>query len=158
MIFFIYFFLSCILCNFLSQQEFPSVKPRQWVWPLPKEQDLCPERCRFLCPKEAPGMTSMITSGVVTCKTVSKGWLFFPLMCKDATGRYSTELFRYQYWKCHWYCKKWQASVLASSWVFTLIWYHVEPDQYVYSVGVVRTWSCHALLGDVRAHWTMLAV
>lgn len=54
------------LCNFLLQQEFPSVKPSWWVWYLLREQVPCPETCHFLCPREAPGMTSMITSGTIT--------------------------------------------------------------------------------------------
>lgn len=59
-------FASLFCCSFLFQQEFPSVKPNCWVSPLLREQVQCQEICRFLCPREPPGMTFMITSGIVS--------------------------------------------------------------------------------------------
>lgn len=52
-------------CYFLHEQEFPSKKLSWWAWHLPKEQVLSPERWHFLSPKELPGMTCMITSGML---------------------------------------------------------------------------------------------
>lgn len=75
-------FFLIFLYNFVLQQEFPSVKPSWWVSPLLREQGLCPEKCLSLCPKEAPGMTSMTTSSMVTLLRSRKCFINFVLKAK----------------------------------------------------------------------------